>query len=505
MTPRVSRIPAGLVVLLAAAPLHAQGPARTAVESSYTEARQVLEAGLQAAGGAGALQAVKDISRKGSGKAFNQGQSARVDPPYTTRDIETTSVVDFANRRSATETTSAFAGNIPTRGRVVLAGDSGFTVNLVSNVMTPAGAAAVAGQRTALRRDPAALLLTANSRAETLRSLGEGAFDGRPHRVITFADADGTQIALYLDAKTNVLSKSETFGDNPVLGDTVSEVVYSDYRTVGGIPIPHRVVNRTGGEVVQDVAFSEVRVNTAPDAAAFAAPTGGITGTPTGPATTVSVKPLGDGVYLLEGSSHNSLAVAFQDHVVVVEGPQSEERTQAVLAKLKETVPGKPIKTLVMTHHHYDHTGGLRGYIANGTTILTTAGNKALVERIASARHTVRPDALSRAPRPAVVETFAKKRVLTDGVHTLELHDVGPNPHVHEVVVAYLPKEKILFQADLVGTPAVGPLPPASPATEDLLPKVKALGLQVDTIVGAHGRTATLDEIGKTLAAQKSN
>ena len=505
MTRQLSAVTAGLLAATVATPVFAQAPARALTETSYREARAVLDDALRAAGGTAALLAVKDVARKGAGKVFNQGQGAKVDPPYSTRDVETTSLVDFANRRSITESTSAFAGNIPTRTRVVLAGDSGFAVNLVSNVLTPSGAAAVAGMRTALRRDPAALLLTAASRAETLRSLGLATAEGRPHRVITFADADGTQIALYLDAATNLLTRSETFGDNPVLGDTVNEIVYLDYRPVGGVQFAHRVVGRTAGEVVQDLAYSEVRVNTSPDAAAFAAPAGVIQGTPPGPATSVAVKPLGEGVYLLEGSSHHSLAVAFQDHVVVVEGPQSEERTQAVIAKLKETLPGKPIKTLVMTHHHYDHTGGLRGYIANGTTILTTAGNTALVQRIAAAPHTLRPDALARSPRPPVVETFAKKKVLTDGVRTLELHDVGPNPHVDEVVVAYLPKEKILFQADLVGTPTVGPLPPASPATEDLLPKVKALGLQVETIAGAHGRTATLEEIGKTLAAQKSN
>ena len=99
------------------------------------------------------------------------------------------------------------------------------------------------------------------------------------------------------------------------------------------------------------------------------------------------------------------------------------------------------------------------------------------------------------------METFTKKRVLTDGTHTLELIDIGPNPHVKEAVIAYLPQQKMLFQADLIGLPAQGPLPPASPATVDLVQKVQQLGLQVDKILTAHGRDGTMDEVAKAAAA----
>ena len=206
-------------------------------------------------------------------------------------------------------------------------------------------------------------------------------------------------------------------------------------------------------------------------------------------------------MYLAEGSSHNSLFVAFADHVVLVEAPQSDDRTVALLAKVRETVPGKPIRYVVPTHHHYDHSGGLRAAVAGGATVITTPGNKAFVEQLVRTPHTIRPDALSRANKTAVVETFAKRRVLTDGTRTLELHDIGPNPHVKEAVIAYLPKEKIAFQADLIALPSSGPLPPASPATVDFVQKVRALGLQVDTIVGSHGRDGTMDEVAKAAAA----
>jgi glyoxylase-like metal-dependent hydrolase (beta-lactamase superfamily II) len=195
--------------------------------------------------------------------------------------------------------------------------------------------------------------------------------------------------------------------------------------------------------------------------------------------------------------------VGFKDHVVLVEAPLGDERSEAVMAAVKETLAGKPIKYVVPTHFHYDHTPGLRAYMAAGATIVTTQGNKAFLERLAAAPHTVRPDALARAPRPPAIETFSRKRVFTDGTTTLELHDIGPNAHVAEAVVAYLPGPKIAFQSDLVGLPADGPLPPVTPAMSDFVAKVKMLGLQVQTVTGGHGRVGTMDEVAKAVAAAR--
>ncbi len=492
-----------MALLLGLAFVPGSAAGQSTSESCYRKAREVLDAALQAAGGVEALQALKDVARKGSGTAFNQGQSLKVDPPYTTRPVEVTSVSDLARRRSVTETLTTPQGGVPAKARVVLSGESGFAHNLVTNVATPSTPVGLAGLRTALRRDPAALLLTARSRAETLRFLGEGVFEGQPQRVATFADSDGTQIALYVDARTSLLSKYEVLADHPVMGDTLTEVIFSDYRAVGAVKLPFRVVNRTGGEVSQDMKYSEIRANSEPAAGLFEAPKDAIAGTPAGPATTVTLKKLAENVYLVEGSSHHSLFVAFKDHGVLVEAPQGEERSQVVMAAIKETVPGKPIKYVVPTHFHYDHTPGLRAYIATGATIVTTPGNRAFIERLAATPRTIRTDSLSRAPRPPVIEVFEKRRALTDGTLTIELHDIGPNPHVAEAVIAYLPGQKIVFQSDLIGLPADGPLPPASPATIDFVDKVQKLGLQVETIAGSHGRVGTMAEVTRAVASAK--
>jgi glyoxylase-like metal-dependent hydrolase (beta-lactamase superfamily II) len=487
-----------LVCLAAAGPLFAGSAA-----SSYKEARQVLDAGIKAMGGLEALQAVKDLRRVGAGTRYNQGQSLLPDAALTTQTVEITTVQDFARGRSSTEVTNVPAGSIMNKTRAVLAGDTGFGYNLVTKVLTPSAPGAITGAKAGLRRDPAALLLTARSRAETLRSLGDETIDGKRHRVITFADSDGTQIGLSFDADSGLLTRFDTFADNAVLGDAVTETVLSDYRDVAAgsarVRLPACVVTKVNGDVTLDLKYSVIEANTGAKDEAFAAPADAQT-IPPAPTGAVTMTKLGDNAYLVGGGSHHSLAAVVGDHVVVVEAPLNEERSLAVMAKIAETVPGKPIKYVVPTHYHFDHSGGLRTYIAQGVTVVTTSGNKAFVERLAAAPHTIRPDRLSREPRAPVIETFSGKRVFSDGSNTLEVIDIGPNPHVTEAVVAYLPKEKAVFVADLFTIPVQGPFPPVSPALSHFGEKVKTMA--VEKIVPAHGRIGTPEDLKAALAVK---
>jgi len=493
----------GAAVLFVAAAAWSQPAAPpSAALKSYTHARDVLDRALAASGGAAALQAVKDVTRTGSGTAYNQGQSLRPGDPYSTRAVEVMSVADFAQGRSVNEQVTTPIGGLSTKTRAVLRGESGFGHNLLTNVVTPATPGGVTGARTALRRDPLSILVTASRRADTLRYVGEDVVDGEKNDVITFADADGTQVTLYVGARSGLLTKYETIADNPVLGDTVTETKLSDYRPVGGVQAPFRVVTRVAGQVTQDVKYTDIKVNASPEAALYDPPAAAPQVTPLPGPATVTVTKIADDVFLLGGSSHNSLLVTFPDHSLLVEAPLSDDRTQALTAKIKEIAPGKPVRYVVMTHYHFDHSGGLRGWIAQGATIVTTAGNKAFVEQVASAKHTIRPDDLSRAPKAATVETYTGKRVFSAGDRTVELYDVGPDPHVAEMTVAYLPKERMLFVADLFSIPAEGPLAPAGAATREFAGKIQALGLQVDKIAPTHGRIGTIDELKQVVSAK---
>ncbi|HEY6120567.1 MAG TPA: MBL fold metallo-hydrolase, partial [Pyrinomonadaceae bacterium] len=157
-----------------------------------------------------------------------------------------------------------------------------------------------------------------------------------------------------------------------------------------------------------------------------------------------AVSKVADDVYLLQGlagGTHNVLFVAFNDYVLVVEAPEQiiyGSNSVQALAKIKETLPGKPIKYLVLTHHHSDHAGGFREYMAEGATIVTTAGNKSFLEKVAAIDSSLLPHS-SSARRTPVIETLEnKKRVFQDDKHVVELYDIGPNPHANEMIVVYL-------------------------------------------------------------------
>ena len=100
------------------------------------------------------------------------------------------------------------------------------------------------------------------------------------------------------------------------------------------------------------------------------------------------VDKLADGVYVIQnvaGQNQNTLAVGFADYVVAVEAPGSSDGADAVIKRINELFPGKPIRYVAMTHHHGDHIGGMRSFIAEGATVITTAANRPVIETMAAA------------------------------------------------------------------------------------------------------------------------
>jgi glyoxylase-like metal-dependent hydrolase (beta-lactamase superfamily II) len=193
--------------------------------------------------------------------------------------------------------------------------------------------------------------------------------------------------------------------------------VYSDYKDFAGVKFPTKIVQRQGGHPILDLAITDVK------------PNGAVTIQPPQPqgqaqapaaAASVPTEKLGDGVYLILGG-YAAIAVDFKDHIVVIEGPQSEARASAIIAKAKELIPNKPIRYVVNTHAHFDHSSGLRAFMAEGATVITHQVNKSFIEKVGSLPHTLNPDKLAQSKRKASVDGVGDKKVLTDGNHVIEL------------------------------------------------------------------------------------
>lgn len=314
--------------------------------------------------------------------------------------------------------------------------------------------------------------------------------DGGKHRYV------GT-----INAK-NQLETVRTWIDNPVLGDTLVEARYKGYKDFGGIQFPAHIVRVQGGHPILDLHVAEVKVNAAvqlpvPTEIANAKP----------PAITVTVNKLADGVYYLTGGTHHSVAIDQKDRIVVIEGPQNEARSQAVIAKVKETIPGKPIKYLVNTHAHFDHSGGLRTFVAEGSTIVTHKGNESYYKKAWAAPHKLNPDALAESGKTARFETFTGKHVIADKDHPVEIYPLADNSHNDAFALIYLPKEKILIQGDAYTPVAAGaPIPtPPNPYAVNLYDNIRKLKLEVDQIAALHGpRVVKLADLRAAIGLQET-
>jgi glyoxylase-like metal-dependent hydrolase (beta-lactamase superfamily II) len=312
-------------------------------------------------------------------------------------------------------------------------------------------------------------------------------------RVVTFT-VNGTSVKATLNA-ANLVEKVEAKADAPVLGDVVIETTYANYRDFGGVKFPARIAQKEGGFPMLDLTITDVRPNVS---AAIAVPQNVQQAAAQPPAPVpvrVQTDKVADGVYYLTGGSHHSLAVEFADHVVVFEAPQTDERAMAVLDAARKANPNKPIRYVVNSHHHFDHLGGVRAIMAEGITIITQAQNEAYYGKIATMLHTIIPDRLSRSPKKPVIETVAEKRVLTDGAQVLELYHV-PTDHADTMLVGYLPKARILIEADLWNPPAANAAAPATvnPVTAAFFDTIQRMKLDVNKIAGLHGRLADFKE-----------
>jgi glyoxylase-like metal-dependent hydrolase (beta-lactamase superfamily II) len=268
------------------------------------------------------------------------------------------------------------------------------------------------------------------------------------------------------------------------------------------VRFPSRIVRVQGEHPVLELTISGVKTNgdaniTAP-AEANAAPA----------PVTVTAEKLADGVYYMKGGTHHSVAIDQKDHIVVVEGPQNEARSAAVIAKVKETIPNKPIKYLVNSHVHFDHSGGVRTYVDEGATIVTHADNKPYYEKAWAAPHTINPDKLAQSKKAATFETFTDKHVLTDGSRTIEIHKIAGGGHNDAFAMVYLPKEKILIEGDAWTPPAANAPPPTAvnPFAVNLDENITRLKLDVRQIAALHGpRVATVADLKAFIAPRSTN
>jgi len=321
--------------------------------------------------------------------------------------------------------------------------------------------------------------------------------DGKNYTVLTWSPAvkapSGKSYVIngYVNEQ-NIVDRVETWLGENIMGDMHILAIYTGWKDFGGVMAPSKIVQTRGGWPFFEVDVTAAKANP-PDVATLVpppAPAGGRGGAGAGapPAAaplTVTSEKLGDGLYRLTtgNGSYDSVIVEFKDYIMMLEAGQSEARGLAYIAEAKKLIPNKPIRYVMNTHPHSDHTGGLPPLVAEGATIITQKNNEEFLEKALNTPRTLLNDTLARNPKKAKVEAVSEKKVYSDGTRTVELYHVSPVPHSNGLMIAYIPREKVLFQGDF-SLPAPGQ--PANDHVKALVPILEKLNLDFDRYINVH-------------------
>ncbi|OLE78303.1 MAG: hypothetical protein AUF76_19570 [Acidobacteria bacterium 13_1_20CM_2_65_9] len=457
--------------------------------ASAQDAKTVIGNASKAMG----VDALKTVQYSATGMDFALGQAPNPSSPWPKFINKSyTRSINFETPASRVERVRVQGENPPHGGgQQPLVGEQPQTQTIIVSADTPWV------QQLEIWMTPHGFLRAAATKNATVEAKTIG---GKKYQVVTFMGDNKAKVNGYINDQ-NLVERVETWIDNPFLGDMPFEAIYSDYKGAGGAQFPMHIVQKQGGYPIFDLNVSDVKAN----AAVNIQPAQGRGGAPAAaaaPASAATSEKLGDGVYLITGG-YAAIAIDFKDHITIIETGQSEPRGLAVIAEAKRLIPNKPVKYVVNTHCHIDHSSGLRAAVAEGATILTHQLNKAYLEKTLSLPHTLNPDKAQQNGKKPVVEAVGEKKVLTDGTHVVELYHLQNFGHHDGMLIAYLPKEKVLLEADGYNpqpTTATPPSPP-SPFTVSLLDNIRRLKLDVQRIVPVHypadNRVVTMAELTK--------
>ena len=205
----------------------------------------------------------------------------------------------------------------------------------------------------------------------------------------------------------------------------------------------------------------------------------------------VDAAPVAKGTWLLTGrGGANSVLFEFADHLTLFELPTSQAWARALIDKAQAVVPGKRVTDVIVSHHHFDHTGGLRQAIASGLTIIAQKGNEGLFREIAARKSTVDPDAIGSTPRPLKFRGVDDRLQLKDASMTVDIYRTVSNSHMAEGVFAYVPQDRLLVQGDFYDVSWE-----IYWWQDTYMDNVRYRNLQVDRDVPVHGRVSSLQEV----------
>ena len=458
---------------------------------------QVVHDAGEAMGGADDIGESVNLVLEGSGQQFRLGQNRDPDDelPYWEID-DYVREIDLVNDRwrVSQERTSMFLTGNPALRQPQTIGLDGDVAYIIAGDGTARRVSSeVAQARLAEHYHyPPVLVHLALQEGSSVSNLRQEA----GQNVVDITSAAGQTFTMHVDPETGFPSKIVSAGYQPNLGDVTLTTEFANYEATAGLAGFETILTLPRGitSYVDTFVVSRLRVAVSIDQEIedLSAPEDARSAPPAEFQASVQVEDVTSGVWLLGGQSHHSVLIEFDEYLVLVEAPQNEARALAVIAQARELQPDKPLRYVVNTHHHFDHSGGIRAAVAEGLTIVTHEVNGPFIEEIVSRPHTAHPDALARNAQPLTLELVTRDEVyeLSDGRRTLQLVRIFEDEHAAGILMGYLPRERILIEAD-----AYSPSSNAAPFAANLLKNVNDMNWRVDRIVPLHGSVVDFAEL----------
>jgi glyoxylase-like metal-dependent hydrolase (beta-lactamase superfamily II) len=341
-------------------------------------------------------------------------------------------------------TLSRVIGNVMTTS--ALDGDIAYTVN-AQGAARRSNAAATENLRTEMYTHPVALIRAA---LDSSTVVSNPRYEDKV-QLVDIAPKQGLRFTLATAAKTGLPVWVRWMENDGVLRDTTFQKWFTGFEPMNGVMMPtgfktiidFRNVVQNQLYVTRNSVDGPIDDLAAPQAVKSAAP-------PAPQQLTVEATPVAKGIWLLHGNQgHNSILFEFTDHLTMFEVPLSEAWTKLLIEKARSVVPGKPVTEAIVSHHHFDHSGGVRTAVAEGINIIAHRGTEDLFREVTARKSTLEPDALGRNPKPLKFVPVDDHMTLKDGSMQIEIYHIIGNEHMAEALMAWVPRDRLLIEGDL--------------------------------------------------------